>query len=113
MAVKKASNNRGSRQAAHGGRVYETARRWGIAPEEVIDFSANINPLGPPPGVLAALENCLAPVNLRTYPDSHAFISALVDKHGVAPDEIIVSPGSAALIFAVLRAVLPATALVM
>jgi threonine-phosphate decarboxylase len=113
MAVKKASNNLEPPQAAHGGRVYEAARHLGGAPEEVIDFSANINPLGPPPGVLAAIEKSLAPANLRSYPDSHAFISALAEKHGIAPDEIAVSPGSAALIFAALRAVLPATALVM
>jgi threonine-phosphate decarboxylase len=113
MPVKKASNNLESPRAAHGGRVYEAARRLGVAPEEVIDFSANINPLGPPPGVLAALEASIAPVNLRSYPDSQAFISALGEKHGVAPDEIVVGPGSAALIFAALRAVLPAAALVM
>jgi threonine-phosphate decarboxylase len=97
---------------AHGGRVYEAARRWGIPPEEVIDFSANINPFGPPPGVLAAIENCLTPVSLRSYPDTHAFISALAEKHNVARDEIVVGPGSAALMFAALRAILPATALV-
>jgi threonine-phosphate decarboxylase len=100
-------------QAAHGGRVFEAAWRWGIAPEEVNDFSANINPLGPPPGALAAIQRSLAPVNLRTYPDSRAFISAAAEKHGVAPDEIVVGAGSAALIFAVLRALPPATALVM
>ena len=113
MAVEKASNNLEWRRAAHGGRVYEAARRLGVAPEEVIDFSANINSLGPPPGVLAAIEKNLAPANLRSYPDSHVFISALAETHGVAPDEIVVGPGSAALIFAALRAMLPATALVM
>jgi threonine-phosphate decarboxylase len=99
------------KRASHGGRVFDAARRWGIAPEEVIDFSANINPSGPPPGALAALEKCLAPVSLRSYPDSHAFVSALAEKHGVGPDEIAVGPGSAALMFAALRATLPAKAL--
>jgi len=113
MAMEKASNNLEWRRVAHGGRVYEAARRLGVAPEEVIDFSANINSLGPPPGVLAAIEKSLAPANLRSYPDSHAFISALAETHGVSPDEIVVGPGSAALIFAALRAALPATALVM
>jgi threonine-phosphate decarboxylase len=113
MAVKKASNKLEPADAAHGGRVYEAARRWGIAPEEVIDFSANINPLGPPPGALAAIENCLAPARLRTYPDTHAFISALADKHGVASNEIVVGAGSAALMFASLRALNPATVAVL
>jgi threonine-phosphate decarboxylase len=112
MAMRTASNNLESRQAAHGGRIYEAARRWGIAPEEVIDFSANINPFGPPPGVLAAIEKSLAPVNLRSYPDSQAFITALAEKNGIDPDGIVVGSGSAALIFAALRALLPAAALV-
>jgi threonine-phosphate decarboxylase len=113
MSVKKASNKLEPAEAAHGGRVYEAARRWGIAPEEVIDFSANINPLGPPPGALAAIENCLAPARLRAYPDTHAFISALADKHGVASNEIVVGAGSAALMFASLRALNPATVAVL
>jgi threonine-phosphate decarboxylase len=113
MTVERVTNNRELVGAVHGGRVFEAARRWGIAPEEVVDFSANINPFGPPPGVLAAIEKCLAPVNLRSYPDPHAFVSTLAEKHCVAPDEIVVGPGAAALIFATLRALLPATTLVM
>ncbi len=108
-----ASNILVSAEAAHGGRVYEAARRWGVAPEEVIDFSANINPLGPPSGLLAALEKCLAPVSLRSYPDSHTFTSALVERHGVDHDEIVIGPGSAALMFATMRALRPATAVVL
>jgi threonine-phosphate decarboxylase len=113
MAVERESNNRETAGAAHGGRVFEAARRWGIAPQEVVDFSANINPLGPPPGVLAAIEKSVAPVNLRSYPDPHAFASAVAEKHGVTPDEVVVGPGSAALMFAVLRAAPPASALVL
>jgi threonine-phosphate decarboxylase len=100
-------------EAAHGGRIYDAARRWSIAPEEIIDFSANINPLGPPPGVLAALELGLAPVRLRSYPDSSAFVSALAEKHGVGSDEIVIGPGSASLMFAAMRALLPTATAVM
>jgi threonine-phosphate decarboxylase len=113
IAVKREPNNNKHACVTHGGRVFEAAQRWEIAPEEVVDFSANINPFGPPPGVLIAIEKSLAPVDLRSYPDSHAFISALARKHGVAPDHVVVGPGAAALIFAALRALLPATALVM
>jgi threonine-phosphate decarboxylase len=113
MAVTKESNHRESPQAAHGGRVYEAARRWGIAPEEVIDFSANINPFGPPPAVLAAFEKGLAPVSLRSYPDSHTFVSALAEKYGVDHDQLVIGPGSAALLFAALRALRSETVLAM
>ena len=98
---------------AHGGRVYEAARCWGIDPDEVIDFSANINPLGPPAGVLAAIESSLAPVNLRAYPDTHSFVRALADKHRLMPDEIVVGSGTASLMFAVLHSIVPKRVLVL
>ena len=93
--------------AAHGGRVFEAARRLGISPEEMIDFSSNINPLGPPAGVLAAIEKSLSPLSLRAYPDEQSFVSALADRHNISPDEIVIGNGSAALMFAALRAILP------
>jgi len=33
---------------AHGGDVWQVAREQGIAPGELLDFSANINPRGLP-----------------------------------------------------------------
>jgi hypothetical protein len=30
----------------HGGNIYEIAKRFGLNQEEIIDFSASINPLG-------------------------------------------------------------------
>jgi len=111
--LRNASNILASAEAVHGGRVYEAARRWGIAPEDVIDFSANINPLGPPPGALVAIEKCRAPVSLLSYPDSYSFVSAVAEKHGVCHNEIVAGPGSAALLFASVRALHPATAVVL
>jgi threonine-phosphate decarboxylase len=91
----------------HGGRVYEAARRWGIEPHQVLDFSANINPLGPPQGVLSAIENALTPISLRVYPDAHNFVGAIADKLRLMPDEIVVGSGAASLIFAVMHALSP------
>ena len=39
----------------HGGNVFAVARSLGIAPEELLDFSASINPLGMAPGVREAV----------------------------------------------------------
>lgn len=96
-----------SPNSLHGGRVHEAARRWNVAPEAVIDFSSNINPMGPPPRVLAEIQNSSAPGMLRAYPDTHSFVMALAEKHRLVPDEIIVGSGVASLIFAVMRAILP------
>jgi len=97
----------------HGGKVYEAARRWGIEPHEVLDFSANINPLGPPQTVLSAIENALTATSLRVYPDAHAFVSAIVNKHLLMPDEIVVGSGAASLIFAVIHALSPKRVLIL
>lgn len=99
--------------ATHGGKVYAAARRLGIRADEIIDFSSNINPLGTPEGVLTAIENSLAPASLHAYPDEHAFVAAVAGKHNVTPETIIVGNGSAALVFAVLRTILPARVLLL
>ena len=97
----------------HGGRVYEAARRWGIEPHEVLDFSANINPLGPPQGVLSAIENSLTPIGLQVYPDVHNFVRTIAEKHRLMPDEIVVGSGVASLIFAVMHALSPKRVLIL
>jgi threonine-phosphate decarboxylase len=52
----------------HGGRVYEYARQLNLSVESIHDFSANINPLGPPGCVLDAIASL--PVSaLAYYPD--------------------------------------------
>jgi len=96
----------------HGGRVYDAARRWGIACDQVLDFSASINPLGSPPSVLAAIENALTPVSFRNYPDDHAFVATIAGKHRIRPDEIVVGSGVASLIFAAMHAGLPRRVLI-
>ena len=40
----------------HGGNIFQFAHEQRIEPYEVIDFSANINPLGPSQRGLSALE---------------------------------------------------------
>ncbi|RCX20379.1 L-threonine O-3-phosphate decarboxylase [Fontibacillus phaseoli] len=51
----------------HGGDLRTASARYGLAPEQFIDFSANINPLGPPPGLLDRLSEALPQV--AGYPD--------------------------------------------
>jgi threonine-phosphate decarboxylase len=43
----------------HGGDVFSIARQRGWDWREVLDLSASINPLGPPPGVHAAIQGAL------------------------------------------------------
>jgi threonine-phosphate decarboxylase len=91
----------------HGGKVYEAAQRWGVSPDEVFDFSANINPLGPPHRVLSAIEETCRSASLRSYPDDQLFVEALVNKHQLTPAQIVVGSGTASLMFAVMHAIRP------
>ncbi len=54
----------------HGGQLRQIAERFGVPVSQLLDFSANINPDGPPPAVVASLRASLEdPAVLNTYPD--------------------------------------------
>jgi threonine-phosphate decarboxylase len=108
-AVKKSGLVRG----LHGGRVFEAARRWNVDPADVIDFSSNINPLGPPQHVLTAIESSLHPSRLRAYPDPHSFVEAVSQRHGLMTGEIVVGSGVASLLFATMQAIQPGRVLIL
>lgn len=82
----------------HGGNVFAVARTLGVLPEEIVDFSASINPLGMAPGVRDALAGCVE--RLLHYPDKGAteLKESLAAYHGVRPEEIAVANGSTELI---------------
>ncbi len=83
----------------HGALDYGELRHLDLHPDDVLDFSANVNPYGPPPGVRAALEA----VNLAHYPDREALAlrEALAAHHGVLPAHLVVGNGVAELIWLV------------
>jgi threonine-phosphate decarboxylase len=83
----------------HGGTVFALARSLGMPPEELLDFSANINPLGPAPGVREAV--CSSFHRVLHYPDRESFElrRALAGFHGLDPANIVVANGSTELIY--------------
>lgn len=100
------SNNAGI-EPVHGGRVFEAARRWQMPPEAVLDFSANINPLGPPPGVLSAVAKANSGATIQSYPETVSFVDAVARRHQLLPEHIVVGSGAAGLLFAAIRALAP------
>jgi threonine-phosphate decarboxylase len=84
---------------AHGGNVYETAFRLGCAPEDILDFSASINPLGPPAGLLDEFGHYFH--RLQHYPDirNHSLIEAISNFHDVSPNQVVAGNGSTELIY--------------
>ena len=97
--------------AVHGGEVFRLAAQAGIEPGEIIDFSANINPLGLPPGVDSALHEALQ--NLANYPeiDAESLRLCVAERHNLKADNVIVGNGSSALIYLLTKALKPKKAL--
>ncbi len=83
----------------HGGNVYEIASQLGCAPEEILDYSASINPLGPPPGLMDLLARTFQ--RLQHYPDiqNRVLVESIARHHGVSVDQVVVGNGSTELIY--------------
>ncbi|WP_372632250.1 threonine-phosphate decarboxylase CobD [Cohnella sp.] len=79
----------------HGGDLWTASARFGVGAGEWIDYSANINPLGPPPQVLEALENGLAAIVNYPDPGHRELKRRLSAKLGVAEDELLIGNGAA------------------
>jgi threonine-phosphate decarboxylase len=98
----------------HGGDVEAISREHGIPVGDLVDFSASINPLGPPLSVLARLQREASDVSsLTRYPDPRysELRSALATQLRVPPDCLAIANGSAALLGAIIRSIRPLTCL--
>lgn len=91
----------------HGGQLRHLAERFAIPVSQLLDFSANINPEGPPQAVLAALRESLDDLSVLTnYPDlQQAELRQSIARYaGVRPQNIAVANGFVPLLEAALRA---------
>jgi threonine-phosphate decarboxylase len=79
----------------------------GAAPPDLLDFSASVNPLGPPPQALAAYHE--AAVLIARYPSSYPndLGARLSRRHRVVPDNVVVANGSTQLIHLLARTLRP------
>jgi threonine-phosphate decarboxylase len=98
--------------AVHGGEVFRLAAQAGIEPENIIDFSANINPLGLPPGVDKAMRESLK--TLANYPEigAESLCQCVAQRHRLSEENVVVGNGSSALIYLLARVLRPQKALI-
>ena len=83
----------------HGGNIYETARLLGCAPSEIIDMSSNINPLGPPRGLLEFLKKNIDAATRLPEVDSREIIHHFARHLDVAPDRLLAGNGTTQFIY--------------
>jgi L-threonine-O-3-phosphate decarboxylase len=85
-------------QPAHGGNLTWAASLAGCSPSAILDFSASINPLGPPQSAIAAIQNHLSDLPHYPDPDYRLLRRSLGQAHGLPPDWILPGNGSAELL---------------
>ncbi|OOM07400.1 threonine-phosphate decarboxylase CobD [Clostridium saccharobutylicum] len=97
----------------HGGNIKEISRQNGIDYNNIIDFSANINPLGMPVCVKSAIIEGLQ--QIEKYPDITYFElkNAIADFENINKDHIILGNGAAEVLFNIVRGINPKNSLIL
>ena len=97
--------------AVHGGNTEEIARKYNLSSNEIIDFSANINPLGLNENIKNAMIKAID--KIIKYPDITYFdLKNSIGKfENINSENIILGNGAAEVIFNIIRALTPKKAL--
>lgn len=96
----------------HGGNVEEIKRVYGLKEEDIIDFSANINPMGISEKVKEAMIRGIN--SIERYPDItyYELKKEISSFEKVDLDKIVLGNGAAEVIFNIVRGIKPKNALI-
>ena len=87
----------------HGGNLRALAARAGRDPAALLDFSASVNPLGPPECLRAVLAGAVEGLVHYPDPENTELAHALAARHRVPAGQIVVGNGSSEILFALAR----------
>ncbi|USG64542.1 threonine-phosphate decarboxylase CobD [Brevibacillus ruminantium] len=79
----------------HGGDLRTAEERFGLAGDAFLDYSANINPLGPPAKVLEAMSQSLSAVIRYPDPAHRSFKAALAEQLRIPESFLLPANGAA------------------
>jgi L-threonine-O-3-phosphate decarboxylase len=82
----------------HGGNLAWAAAIADCPTSSIVDFSASINPLGPPSSAIAAIQRGFAHLSFYPDPDYSQLRFALAQWHQIPPESILPGNGSAELL---------------
>jgi len=85
----------------HGGNIYEIAARLGCALSDIIDMSSNVNPLGPPQGLVAHLKEHMQVIEALPQADAKAINEAFALRYGISPEKTLAGNGTTQFIYAI------------
>ncbi len=87
----------------HGGNITLASKKYGLSKEKVIDFSANINPLGPSKKVFEAIVCNLDTIVNYPDPDCTELKEHLAGYLGIDERRLLMGNGAAELIYLLVR----------
>ncbi|MEX3018466.1 threonine-phosphate decarboxylase CobD [Kluyvera sp. STS39-E] len=99
-------------KSAHGGNIREAAALLGVDADTLLDFSANINPLGMPAGLKQAIIDNLNCVERYPDVDYQQLHQALAAHHGVPASWCLAGNGETESIFTLVHGLKPRRAMV-
>lgn len=85
----------------HGGNVQEIAARLACDPSEIIDMSSNVNPLGPPPGLIEHLKGLLNEIESLPQPDAGSINESFANRYGISPERTLAGNGTTQFIYTI------------
>jgi cobyric acid synthase CobQ/L-threonine-O-3-phosphate decarboxylase len=98
--------------STHGGNLHDLAARCGCKPEDILDFSANINPLGPPEQLWHVLAARMQEIVHYPDPDASELVKAISNRCRIFSSQIIAGNGTSELLHAAVRALKPQRAVI-
>ena len=96
----------------HGGNIREAIKRYGLEGRKVLDFSSNVNPLGPSAAARRAAKKALSLIDHYPDPDMTELRQAIARYFGIKPGQVICGNGSNELIHLIPRVFRPKKVLV-
>jgi threonine-phosphate decarboxylase len=96
----------------HGGNIYQAAKQYDLELDRILDFSSNVNPLGPSPLAKRAAKRSLSFVDRYPDPEMEDLRRAIARYFGIKPEQIVCGNGSNGLIHLIPRVFRPRKVLV-
>ncbi|MHB1042639.1 MAG: threonine-phosphate decarboxylase CobD [Eubacteriales bacterium] len=112
IKVRTSEGQREIEAAVHGGNWRDASRLYGHTPDEILDFSVNINPLGTPESVMDCLHRNLGAIRRYPDPESQDLRLSLARYLGVEVENVMTGNGSAEILYLLLQTLGPRRVLV-
>jgi adenosylcobyric acid synthase len=85
--------------SVHGGNVHRLARQQHLSSRKILDFSANINPLGPPEWLRATISRTIEKLVHYPDPESYDLVRSIALQYHVPVEAVIPANGTTELLY--------------